>query len=75
MCPPAWQSEPMHTLVKRLCDMELGEMLCFSRCRSIVSLNLIPGRLSRNMNQGYNACIHDYWAIIKDTCCDRHHIN
>ena len=29
---------------------------------------------SKNKNHGYNSCIHDYRAMIKDTCYARHHI-
>ena len=54
----------MYTLVKWPRDMSLDT----SRCSNIVSLNIVPDSVNRNTNQEYNSCIHDSWAMIKDTC-------
>ena len=57
----------MYTVVKWPRDMALGEVVCFSQRFNIVSLNIVPDSVSTNTNQGYNSCIHDCWAMIKDT--------
>ena len=64
----------MYTVVKWPRDMMLGEVVYFSRRSNIVSLNSIPDSVSRNRNQGYNSCIHDWWAMIEDLCHTRFHI-
>ena len=61
-------------MVKWPRDMALGEVVYFSRRSNIVSLNIVPESVNRNRNQGYNSCIHDRWAMIKDACHTRHHI-
>ena len=62
----------MHTVVEWPHDMELGEMVYLSHYRNIVSLHVILDPFSMNRNQGYNPFIHDFWAIMKGMCCDRH---
>ena len=64
----------MYAVVKWPRDMALGEVVYIPRRSNIVSLNIVPDLVSRNRNQGYNSCIHDRWAMIKDTCHTRHHI-
>ena len=64
----------MYIVVKWPRDMALGEVVYFSRRTNIVSLNIVPNSVSRNRSQGYHACMHDRWAMIKDACHTRHHI-
>ena len=64
----------IYTVVKWPCDMALGEVLYPSRRSNIVNLNIVPNSVSRNGIQGYHTCIHDWWAMIKDTCHTRQHI-
>ena len=63
----------MYTVIALARDMALGDMVYLSRHCKIVSLNVAPDPFTRNKNQGYNTCIHDIWAVIKDTCYTRHH--
>ena len=64
----------MYTVVKWPHDMALGKVVNISRHPNIVSLNIVLNLVSRNGNQGYNSCIHQWWAMIKDKCCTRHHM-
>ena len=56
-------------------DLALAEVVYIFRCPNIVSLKVVSDPVSGNRNQGYNSCIHDCWAMIKDTCYTRHHGN
>ena len=72
--PPGLQryilTHQMRTKTPRGCKSMCGP----PGCCNIVCLNVVPDPLSRNKNQRYHACIHDGWAMIKDTCHTRHHI-
>ena len=75
MCAnPRCNNWPMYAVVKWPRDMALSDMVYLPICCNIVCLNFVPDPLSRFKNQRYNACIHDCWAMIKDTCYTRHHI-
>ena len=62
----------MYTAVKWPRDMALGEVVYLFRLFNIVSLNIVADSVSKNKNQEYNSCRHDWWAMIKDTCHTRH---
>ena len=64
----------MYTVVKWPRNMALGEVVYISRRPNIVSLYIDPDPVGSNKNQEYNWCIHDWWAMIKDTYHTRHHI-
>ena len=75
MCTnPCCNNWLMYTVVKWTRDMALGDVVYISRRPNIVSLSIVPDSVSRNGNQGYHSCIHDCWAMIKDTCYTRHQI-
>ena len=71
---PRYNNWLMYAVVKRPRDMALGEVVYLSRSCDIVGLNIVPDSVSKNRKQGYNSCIHDWWAMIKDTCHTGHRI-
>ena len=75
MCAnPHCNNMPMYTMVNWPRNMALAEMVYLSRRCNTANLNDVPIVFSRNRIQGYNACIHDFWAMMKDTCYTTHHI-
>ena len=71
---PRYNNWLMYTVVKWPRHMALGEVVHLSQRSNIVSLNIVPDSVSRNSNQGYNSCIHDWWAMIIDMCHTRQRI-